>query len=337
MDKLYSPEETGIVEKYYGKIPVREIIELYLPNRTGGSIRGKATRLGLKSNLTMKGAVEPQRGADTSVSDQVLLEELGRRGYASVKRDIPKVDEFYQLAEPLEPIEIGVVSDTQIGSKQQQITHLNRFYDYCHDRGISIMLNCGDIVEGNGKLYRGQAYDLFLHGADAQEDYTVKAYPKRKDMITYMIGGNHDESFYKSDGNEILRHIADKRDDLRYLGMYGAHLKLGNIKIYMMHGDSGVAYARSYKLQKIIEQMSPQTKPHILVAGHWHVGTHLPMYRNVEGFSLGCFQAQTSYMRRKGLYPTLAGLILKIYPDEMGLQGIDTHWEYYHIPVEHDY
>ena len=336
MEKYWTENETQIVLEYYGKIPVTEIVAKHLPNRTAGAIRGKATRLGLKSNLTLRSEHDVEIGSQLPMKDAELLEELGRRGYASVKREI-KSDETYEFPKPLEPIEIGIVSDTQIGSKCQQITHLNRFYDVCYDRGIKVMLNCGDVVEGNGKVYRGQAYDMFLHGADAQQDYTIDAYPKRRGMVTYMIGGNHDESFYKTDGNEILKKIADKRDDLLYLGMYGAHLKLGDIKIYMMHGAAGVAYARSYKLQKIIEQMAPQTKPHILFAGHWHVGTHLPMYRNVEGFSLGCFQSQTGYLRRKGLYPTLSGLIIKIYPDERGLKGIDTHWEYYHVPVENDY
>lgn len=334
---MYTEKETDIIKKYYGVITVREIKRLHLPHRTEGSIRGKAVRLGLKSNLSMKKMEETQPITDSSISDRDLLEELGRRGYSSVKRKIPKVDETYRWPKLLEPIEIGVIADTQLGSKHQQITHLNRFYDFCHERGIQVMLNCGDVVEGNGKIYRGQVYDLFLHGADAQIDYTVDAYPKRDGMVTYLIGGNHDESFYKSDGNEVLKHICDRRDDMLYLGMYGAYLKLGNISIYLMHGDGGVAYARSYKLQKIIEQMAPQKKPHILLVGHWHVANHLPMYRNVEGLQLGCFQSQTNYMKRKGIYPTISGLVIKIYPDERGLQGIDTHWEYYHVPIDHDY
>lgn len=199
------------------------------------------------------------------------------------------------------------------------------------------MFNCGDMMEGNGKVYRGQMYDMFVHGADALANYTVKNYPQVGEMETYMIGGNHEESFYKTDGTDVNLRIGEKREDIHYLGLYGAYLMFGNIKIYMMHGDGGVAYARSYKLQKIIEQMAPQLKPHIVFAGHWHVANHLPMYRNVEGFQLGCFQAQTPYMKRKGIYPTLAGLIVKIYPDEGGLQGVDTHWRYYYEPIDHDY
>jgi len=328
----WTKDEIKILRQNYGELSVKEIHENHLPHRSIHAIRGQAGRLEL--------SIPWGRDSNNSyakISDGALLQELGRRGYASTKRKMPVVDETYVLEKPLEPIEIGVVSDPQLGNKHQQISHLNHFYDLCDDRSIQTMVNCGDIVDGNGRVYRGQIYDLFLHGSDAQVDYTVKNYPKRKGMVTYHIGGNHDESWYKSEGTEILKRVNERRDDLPYLGMYGAHLKLGDIKLYLMHSDGGVAYARSYKLQKIIEQMSPQSKPHILLAGHWHVASHLPMYRNVEGFSLGCFQAQTSYLRRKGLYPTIAGLILKIYPDEKGLKGIDTHWEYYHVPIENDF
>lgn len=332
MEGFWSEKETDILRENYGKISVKDIREQYLPHRSEASIRGKAGRLLVSSAL-----VPSINKSISKLSTANLLSELGRRGYASTKSDLPKMDETYEFPKLLEPTEIGIVSDTHLGSKCQQITHLNRFYDFCYDRGIKVMLNCGDIIEGNGKVYRGQEYDMFIHGATAQQEYAVKVYPKRRGMVTYIIGGNHDESFYKSDGNEIVRHISEKRDDILYLGMYGAHLKLGDIKIYMMHGAGGVAYARSYKLQKIIEQMAPQKKPHLLFCGHWHVATHLPMYRNVEGFSLGCFQSQTGYLRRKGLYPTNSGLVVKIHPDEGGLKGIDTHWEYYHVPVENDY
>ena len=105
----------------------------------------------------------------------------------------------------------------------------------------------------------------------------------------------------------------------------------------MMHPSGGVAYARSYKVQKIVEQFSPQNKPHILFCGHYHITNHLPMYRNVEAFNVGAFEAQTPYLKRKGLYPSVSGLILKIYPDEKGLSGISTTWKYYYEPLEEDY
>jgi len=343
----WTEKEVEILKKTYGTIPSTEIHERFLLNRNPGAIRSKARRMQLRSALDGKITNPPPQykfestsvnpNAVSNLKDNALLEELGRRGYISIKQQLPKTDETYELDSPLEPFEVGVVSCTHLCSKYQQITFLNRFYRICEKRGIQVMVNAGDMVEGNGKLYRGQVYDIFVHGADAQVNYAEKNYPRIDGMVTYIVGGNHEDSFYKTDGTNVNLRIAEKRDDILYLGTYGAYLTIGDIKIYIMHGSGGVAYARSYRLQKIIEQMAPQLKPHILLAGHWHVANHLPMYRNVEGFQLGCFQAQTPYMKRKGIYPTLAGLIIKIYPDEDGLQGVDTHWRYYYEPIEHDY
>jgi len=337
----WTNDEVEILKTYYGRIPVREIRQLYLRNRTEGAIRGKASRLILRSTLTVKPTKIVEEKVTivkdvTAAKDQELLEELGRRGYLSVKQRIPKLDMTYKL--PVQKtFEIGIVSDSHLGSKYQQLTHLTHFYDLCAKRGIKIILNGGDVTEGNGKQYRGQIYEMFLHGADAQVDYVTKGYPKSDGITTYMIGGQHDESFWKTDGQDVLGRIAEKRNDIKYLGFYGAYINFGDIKTYLMHGHGGVAYARSYKLQKIIEQMAPQRKPHLLFVGHWHVANHLPMYRNVEGFQLGCFQAQTPYMRKKGIYPTTAGLIVKVHTNAKGIAGIDTHWEYYYEPIEHDY
>ena len=268
--------------------------------------------------------------------DIELLEELGRRGYTSTKIDIIE-DAEYRFPEPMTPFEIGVVSDTHLGSQYQQITFLKDFYRKCAERKIRKILHAGDLVEGNGKQYRGQMYEMFIHGADAMVKYAVNNYPKEKGITSYVIGGSHDESYWKNEGYDILKAISGQRKDIKYLGMHGAYLKLGNINVYLMHGTSGVAYARSYKMQKIIEQISPQNKPHILLLGHYHVANHLPMYRNVEGFQLGCFQSQTPYLRAKGLYPTLSALILRIYRNKNGLTALKTTWQYYHIPIEHDY
>ncbi len=152
-----------------------------------------------------------------------------------------------------------------------------------------------------------------------------------------MIGGSHDYSFYQESGIDVLKQISEKRPDIKYLGMFGAYINFGRIKIYLMHGTQGVSYARSYRMQKIIEQFPPQQKPHILLLGHYHVTAHLPWYRNVSGFQLPCFQTQTNYLRAKGLSPDIGFLILTIYPDVNGISHIIPDWRPFFVPVEGDY
>jgi len=104
-----------------------------------------------------------------------------------------------------------------------------------------------------------------------------------------------------------------------------------------MHPDGGTPYARSYRLQKIIEQLSPENKPNILVAGHLHIEAILPMYRNVLGIQLPCFQAQTPYLARKGLYPELGAWILEFGVDDKGMTDVLYKHIPFYIPIKNDY
>lgn len=134
----------------------------------------------------------------------------------------------------------AVISCTQIGSKYQQLTHLHTFYKLCKKRGIELVLHCGDLVDGS-KVYRGQEYELFLHGADAQRNYVVENYPHIEGIQTKVILGNHDESFWKTDGYNIVNAICEKRSDMDYLGDYLAFVQVDGIKVGIMHSAGGVA------------------------------------------------------------------------------------------------
>ncbi len=173
-------------------------------------------------------------------------------------------------------------------------------------------------VHVRAKLVRG--VDVAVHGADRQRGYIEDHFPERAGVTTELIAGNHDWSFWQRGGVDILAAVAKARPDIKYHGPMGAKIMVGGVHVYLAHGDGGVAYARSYKPQRRIEQFAPEQKPEIYLLGHYHVWDHLPMYRNVVSFQLGCFQAQTDYLKRKGVYPEIGGLILTIY---RGTKGAD--------------
>lgn len=272
----------------------------------------------------------------TKKSDKELREELNSRGYFTVKETV-KQDQHYYFPKSTDEFKIGIVSDTHLGSKYQQLTHLNRFYELCADQGITDIFHAGDLSEGNGKQYRGQMYEMFLIGTSNKIKYISDHYPKVKGITTHFIGGNHDYCFFKTDGFDVLDIIASKREDMNYLGMFGAYLNYRNTQFYLMHGSGGVAYARSYKLQKIVQELASEQKPHIMLAGHYHTPCYLSMYRNVESFQLGCFQSQTPYLKSKGLYPAVQGLILDVKLNEDGLEGLKFETVHYYKPIEDDY
>ncbi len=280
-------------------------------------------------------------GSPENLTDAQLIEELQRRGYFAVKESVATDKRF--LLEPSHfegnTYRIGVVSDTHLGSRFQQLTHLRSFYKLLAHKEIDKVLHAGDLNEGTGNQYRGQKHEMFIYGYDRQRDYACEQYPREPGITTYVIDGSHDYSFYKTAGYNINQSIAEWRDDIVYLGTAGAYVDLPDIEnaIYIHHPDGGVPYARSYRAQKTIENFSPQNKPHVYLAGHLHVMNILPMYRNVDGYQLGCFQSQTPYLKTKGLYPTISGMILELTVDESGLLSSRAEWYPFYVPVEEDY
>ena len=152
-------------------------------------------------------------------------------------------------------------------------------------------------------------------------------------------------SFFKSSGFDIGEAVAKERDDMVYLGATTAFVNPVDSPthedsplIMLHHPAGGQPYTRSYRMQKIVEQLPPQKKPMILLMGHLHSMVIMPGYRNVECYQLPCFQAQTPYLQAKGMYPTLGAMILELTIDDNGslIKNQPIWWEYY-VPVENDY
>lgn len=219
---------------------------------------------------------------------------------------------------------IGLVSDTQIGSKYQQMTLLHDAYAHFEEIKVDCVLHAGDLVDGVG-MYRGQHQETFLHNAEEQRKYTEWNYPVLSGgRKTYVLAGNHDYSFYKANGYDIVEHICEHREDLIYRGFFTHTFDFKGVTIRLEHPGGGVAYARSYRIQKHIENItgfvqSVGTKPPALMTfGHWHIPLHLPQYMGVDAISLPCFQAQTPYLVQKGLSPTVGYATADVYLNEEG-------------------
>ena len=182
----------------------------------------------------------------------------------------------------------GVVSDTHLNSREQQLTHLNRMYDLFVAEGVSDVYHAGDITAGEG-MFTGQVYEIFNVGFDNQADYIIKKYPQRCGITTHFITGNHDLSYYKSKGVDIGEKIALKRPDMNYLGKWAAWVKLGeNTTMYILHPDSGPAYAVSYKPQKIAAGFIGGTKPNIMCfPKDTKITMHDGSLKNIQDIKIG--------------------------------------------------
>lgn len=283
--------------------------------------------------------IEPEDPSD-ELSNEDLMAMCDERGL-TVLRDPMREDREHELKiAPIDgqgTIKIGLVSDTHGGSRYQQLTYLHSAYDYFERNEIPDVLHTGDWTAGSDRMHPGMSYEVFAHGGDEQAEYVAEHYPSRPGITTHGISGNHDHSHMKANGQNVLKAIAKERPDIKYLGMSGAYMTINGIRFYLHHPSGGVAYARSYRLQKIIEQFSPENKPKVLICGHWHTTCLLEAYRNVYAMALPCFESQTPYLVEKGLYPETGWATLEVTYDDDGAVDFLKGFKPIYVPLKHDY
>lgn len=234
-------------------------------------------------------------------------------------------------------IRFGLMGDTQINSKYTQITHLHALYDIYAREGIEDVYHTGDMDEGE-QMRQGHQYECYNQGADDHEDEIIRVYPRRTGMTTHFITGNHDASMIKHCGHDIGRGIADKRKDMQYLGRDCAVIEITpNCNLELRHPWDGTAYALSYKTQKMIDAMQGGEKPNILAVGHYHKAEYL-FYRNVHCFQTGTFQAQTPFMRGKGIAAMMGGWIVDVDVEDDGtIRSIKQQFIPFYKAIKDDY
>lgn len=269
----------------------------------------------------------------TKSVEQVLAEQLSQEGYR-VQRDLPHEPRVYIPAKQGTLYRCAVVCCTHLGNVHQELGHFEEFCSYALAQGIEDFWHAGDAVDGSEAMHRDAPYEHFKHGFTAQGNYMVDVLP-RVPKWRYILG-NHCESFLNGDGGDVGDFVAAKRDDVEYIGRRAADIRVGPVRIYIMHGKGSTSYARSYKLQKRVEQFEDESRPHVLLMGNYHVAAHVPQYQNCEAFMLPCFERQTPFLKGIGLNPVIGGLILEIEIGEHGPRTVKTEWRMYR-PTRTDY
>ena len=274
------------------------------------------------------------------------IDDLKEAGYniqqcgSRIKLDnivIPSENQIIKKWNGEKVIRFGLMGDTQINSKYTQLTHLNAMYDRFLQEGITEVYHTGDIDEGE-QMRIGHQYECYEQGADDHVKEIVRVYPRRKGIITQFITGNHDASIIKRCGYDIGVPIAQQRDDMVYMGQSDAIISLTDkCTMELRHPIDGTAYALSYKLQKMVESMSGGEKPNILAVGHYHKAEYF-FYRNVHCFQTACFQAQTPWMKGKGISAAVGGWIVEIRVNDDGsVNGIKEEFFPFYNSIKDDY
>lgn len=260
-------------------------------------------------------------------SEQDLIEELQKRGQRVIlEKRVGEGEVSIPEVADKDRFKFAVASDFHLASRYQQLGALRRFYSYSKKSKAQFVLCPGDLVEGSHKMHRDAAFYQFVHGADAQAEYATKVIPD-VGLKTWAVSGNHDMSHFNDSGSNIVKRVAAERDDIEHAGDYGALIHMGPLSFYLWHPRGGTAYAKSYKSQKFIDELQPESRPHVLFAGHFHQANHTPQYGGVEAFLVPCFQSLTPYIKTLGKSPTVGGLILEVGLNDNGqLHRIRTEW-----------
>lgn len=211
---------------------------------------------------------------------------------------------------------IGILADTHYCSVNEMPHLVEQFYHICQEEGVVAMIHAGDVSCGIGNVYKGQIMDIKITGIDKQLQYIKNVYPMYP-FPTYMISGNHDMDAFKSVGVDLIERLCEIREDLTYLGKLGGYIDIDGVNIYVLHGDAGSPAARTFKLQKLIDNMPADVLPDVLCLGHYHTVAFLPHYRGVLGIMPASFESKSEFLTRKGLYPELGGVILNIMVAEV--------------------
>lgn len=240
-------------------------------------------------------------------------------GKVSVDRRATDAGGSYAVDLGKRHVRLGIVSDPHGGSHHEQLSALRAFYAYADKRKVDCFLNGGDWTQGSDRMHLDQPYQVHVHGADQQVRYVVATYPKssRPGVKTLGITGNHDDSFLKDGGTNVLRAIAAERPDIVYLGQTDAYLTIGGLNIYMVHPRGGASYAKSYKLQNFARDLPIGRSVHLMLMAHLH-SYAVTQEHGMTAMLLPCFQSQYGWLAAGGLHPAIGGLIVDVWLTENG-------------------
>lgn len=212
-------------------------------------------------------------------------------------------------------LKFWLISDTHYGNKQCARDEIGEFMDKAKDDWVECFIHTWDLVDGDG-VYTWQIYELDKIGFDAQLEDVIKSYPDLG-LPTYLVQGNHDESFLKKTGGDIGKAISLIRKDIINLGFYDARIKLNGVDINGHHWWGSSSYAKSYKIQKLMETINPKDQPHIFASGHWHTALYM-FYRKIHGFLSWAFLKENLLAKRFNLDNTIWWRVIEVEIDKNG-------------------
>lgn len=125
-----------------------------------------------------------------------------------------------------------VISDLHLSSVFENIDMLDTIYNYCVKNNIHIIINAGDVNNCAGYLNNKKIYTT---NNLKQIDHMLDVYPYDKNILNYILFGNHDYRMLVKDGIDISNILENKRHDLISLGYGIGKLRIKDDDIIVRH------------------------------------------------------------------------------------------------------
>lgn len=226
-------------------------------------------------------------------------------------------------------VRFAAITDTHIGSIYFIPEIWDKIVKEIKKEKCEFVTHSGDIVDGMFRSHAGQIYELTHLGYENQKQFAIDNLSMLEKPL-YVISGNHDRTFMKDVGGNIVKDIASSIKDCYFLGHDEGDLPVNNIIIKLWHGEDSSSYAISYRLQKVVEAFTGGEKPEMLIAGHTHKQGYF-FIRHVQVISAGACCKQSAWMRSKRLANHMGFWIIDLYTNsnkntKYGISKITTTW-----------
>jgi predicted phosphodiesterase/biotin operon repressor len=226
----------------------------------------------------------------------------------------------------------GTPSDIHIGSKlhdeQAFLEYMKRAFE---EHGVKRFFICGDLVDGRD-IYHGHLNFLKAVTQQDQVDMVCEELPDWKGVEYVLIDGNHDYSWTQKGAPFTGELIAQKRNDVTYLGPSVGDVILDGVRIRLLHGAGGGAYSVTYPIQRYMRNISMSGEPREKIPKVLHVGHYHKRLDGVEVESgaiatmCGNFQEPNEWYMRRGYVGPRGAHIVYLGIEDGKLMDFDAKW-----------
>ena len=153
----------------------------------------------------------------------------------------------------LSKIDFLVISDIHLASSRERLDLLDEVYNYCIKNNIHSILIAGDIIDG----FVGNVPRKY-NTSHEQIEYAVKNYPFDKNILNFLVLGNHDYSTIALYGQDLKTVFENRRSDMIVTGYGEGKLHIKNDLIVLRHP------------LKFIDERNESYNKTLIIKGHTH-------------------------------------------------------------------